>query len=76
MCVESCGNFCKEREISGLVGDNGAGKTTFLKLLSGLATPSEGEIALFGEHEEKKIEKMRKGQAFSLKIPDFIRSLM
>ena len=34
----------KEGEIIGLLGANGVGKTTFLKLLSGLIEPDDGEI--------------------------------
>jgi ABC-2 type transport system ATP-binding protein len=30
--------------VSGLLGLNGAGKTTLFKLLSGLITPSQGEV--------------------------------
>jgi len=33
--------------IFGLLGKNGAGKTTFLAMLMGLITPSEGEIFIF-----------------------------
>ncbi len=35
-------------EILGIVGPNGSGKTSLLKLLAKLAAPQEGEIALFG----------------------------
>lgn len=35
-------------EIYGFIGRNGAGKTTFMKMISGLSTPTEGEITLFG----------------------------
>lgn len=34
--------------IYGFIGRNGAGKTTCLKMISGLATPTEGEIEIFG----------------------------
>ena len=33
-------------EVHALVGENGAGKSTFVKILSGVYTPSEGEIFL------------------------------
>lgn len=33
--------------VYGLIGRNGAGKTTFLKMLAGLASPSSGEIEIF-----------------------------
>ncbi|MFQ5622711.1 MAG: ATP-binding cassette domain-containing protein [Paracoccaceae bacterium] len=36
-------------EVLGVVGDNGAGKSTFMKVLSGLYPPSEGEIIFDGQ---------------------------
>jgi ABC-2 type transport system ATP-binding protein len=36
-------------EIAGLVGHNGAGKTTFFEIASGLLTPDDGKIELTGE---------------------------
>jgi ABC-2 type transport system ATP-binding protein len=38
----------REGEITGLVGPDGAGKTTMIRLLAGLMTPDEGEIAVLG----------------------------
>ncbi len=38
----------KEGEIIGLLGANGAGKTTILKMLCGLIVPSEGSISVSG----------------------------
>lgn len=50
-------------EIVGLVGRNGAGKTTILRMISGLATESSGEIELFGKtgKSEKVKERSRMG---------------
>lgn len=39
----------KRGEIYGFIGRNGAGKTTFMKMISGLSEPTEGEIVLFGD---------------------------
>jgi branched-chain amino acid transport system ATP-binding protein len=39
----------RQDEILGIAGPNGAGKTTLFDVISGLAAPSEGRIALFGE---------------------------
>ena len=37
-----------EGEIIGVIGHNGAGKTTLLKILSGLITPTSGELTMNG----------------------------
>jgi len=43
-------SFAIERgEIFGFVGSNGCGKTTTMKMLTGLLPPTEGEALLFGE---------------------------
>lgn len=39
----------RQGDIYGLIGRNGAGKTTVLKMISGLAAPTEGEFTLFGK---------------------------
>lgn len=39
----------KKGEIYGLIGRNGAGKTTILKMLSGLSTPAEGSYSILGK---------------------------
>ncbi len=47
--------------IYGFVGRNGAGKTTVIRLISGLQTPTSGEYTLFGkESTEKEIGKSRR----------------
>ena len=38
----------KKGSIYGFIGRNGAGKTTFLKMISGLSQPTSGEIEMFG----------------------------
>lgn len=39
----------KKGEIYGFLGQNGAGKTTIMKMLTGLISPTGGEIELFGK---------------------------
>ncbi|QDP39350.1 ABC transporter ATP-binding protein [Radiobacillus deserti] len=59
-----------EPKIYGLLGRNGAGKTTFMQLLSGLILPNEGEILIDGEtpFENRKLTEaicfIREGQNF------------
>ncbi len=38
-----------EGEVHGLIGENGAGKSTFIKLLSGAFQPNNGQITISGE---------------------------
>lgn len=42
----------KKGAIYGFIGRNGAGKTTFLKMICGLSKPTYGEIELFGYKNE------------------------
>lgn len=38
------------QEIVGLLGDNGAGKSTLIKILTGVHTPTKGDIYFEGQH--------------------------
>lgn len=40
-------------DVYGFIGKNGAGKTTFMRLVLGLALPDSGEIRLFGGEDRK-----------------------
>lgn len=56
----------KQGEIIGLIGANGAGKTTTLKMLSGLLTPTAGQIRILGRDPFKKEEAFKKNIALVL----------
>ena len=46
--------------IYGFVGENGAGKTTFIRIICGLQKPTSGNYTLYGvKSSEKAIAKMR-----------------
>ncbi|MBS6765221.1 MAG: ABC transporter ATP-binding protein [Clostridium sp.] len=65
----------KRGDIYGLIGDNGAGKTTFLKLLTGQIYPSGGELKLFGAYSEKELEQNRKRTGAIVESPGFYPKL-
>ena len=49
----------KENEIFGLIGHNGAGKTTALRIISTLISATSGSIKVFGYDVAKQPEKVR-----------------
>ena len=58
--VDSVNMHIEERSIYGFVGENGSGKTTIMRLLTGLAEPSKGSFKLFGvENKSSQIYKVR-----------------
>lgn len=61
----------KQGEIFGFLGANGAGKTTAIKMLCGLLTPTSGKATVAGFNVFKETEKIKKNigymsQRFSL----------
>ena len=56
--VDNVNMHIKKGAIYGFIGRNGAGKTTCLKMISGLSKPTYGEIEMFG-YRGKELEKVR-----------------
>jgi ABC-2 type transport system ATP-binding protein len=56
--VEGVDAEIRRGQIYGLIGQNGAGKTTFIRMLTGLIAPTDGQIELFGE-SAARLEKAR-----------------
>jgi ABC-2 type transport system ATP-binding protein len=48
-----------EAGVIGLVGANGAGKSTFIKIMLGLLAPSSGEVRVFGLDPVTETDKVR-----------------
>ena len=51
----------EQGDIYGFIGQNGAGKSTTLKLLSGLARPTQGEALIFGKPVRDSVARRRVG---------------
>lgn len=54
----------KKGEVLGLVGHNGAGKSTILKVISGILRPTEGSVALYGN----VVPMLELGSGFDLEM--------
>jgi len=48
-----------EGEIFGFLGANGAGKTTAIRVLSGLSEPTSGEVIVAGFNAKKQPERIK-----------------
>lgn len=65
-----------EGSIYGFVGENGSGKTTIMRLLTGLATPNEGTYSLFGvDFKDPKIFEERKNIAAIVEAVSYVPSM-
>jgi ABC-2 type transport system ATP-binding protein len=59
--VNGANMHIEKGDIYGFVGENGAGKTTIIRMISGLANPTEGKFELFGvNNKSKEIENAKK----------------
>ena len=60
LAVNKVNIHVEQGDIYGLIGKNGAGKTTSMKMILGTLFPTEGEILLFGNNNLAK-ERQRIG---------------
>ena len=63
----------KKGHIYGLIGPNGAGKTTIMKMIAGLAAPTSGRIAIFGNSDH--LDESRSRMSFMLETPYLDKSM-
>jgi ABC-2 type transport system ATP-binding protein len=49
----------QQGEVFGLLGPNGSGKTTTINMISGLSTPTSGEISIMGYDVRRQARKVR-----------------
>lgn len=59
----------KRGMVYGIIGANGAGKSTFMRTVMGLIATDEGEIELFGETGPKGLQRARRKMGQSIETP-------
>ena len=69
--VNSVNLNIEKGQIYGLVGRNGAGKTTIIRMVTAQTAPTEGELALFGATEPGALGKMRARTGAMVETPSF-----
>jgi len=62
-------------EIYGFIGENGAGKTTMMRLITGLSFPTNGSISLFGKSGEKELQKQRSRIGCMVETPALYKNM-
>lgn len=65
----------KKGQIYGLLGRNGAGKTTIMRMLLNLALPTQGQIRLFGEEISKNKRNVYHRIGSLIESPGFYNNL-
>ena len=65
-----------EGEIYGFVGENGSGKTTIMRLLTGLAEPTKGGYSLFGiNYKDRRIYDKRREMSAIVETTSLVPSM-
>ena len=65
-----------EKTIYGFVGENGSGKTTIMRLLTGLAEPNEGGYSLFGiSNKDHRIYQARKDMSAIVEVTSLVPTM-
>ena len=63
-------------DIYGFVGENGSGKTTIIRLITGLISPTVGRFELFGvPHDSKEILHARRKVGAIVETPSIYRNM-
>lgn len=73
--VNSLNLQVKQGHIYGLLGRNGAGKTTAMKLLLNLTNPTSGEIRIFGKNMKNDAKKILPRVGSLIEAPGFYPNL-
>ena len=50
LCIDTLNVYIKQNELLGMIGPNGAGKTTVFNIVTGVYTPTEGQVIFNGNN--------------------------
>ena len=76
MVIDHVNMHVEEKSIYGFVGENGSGKTTIMRLVTGLAEPTRGTYSLFGiERRDRRIHNARKQISAIVETASLVPSL-
>jgi len=73
--VDNVSLTVEKGDIFGLIGQNGAGKTTFMRLVASLTYPDSGSIELFGESEPARLTAARSRMGSVIEAPALFANL-
>jgi zinc transport system ATP-binding protein len=75
--LEDAGFHIHQGEFVALVGPNGSGKTTVLKLLLGLETPLKGKVEIFGPRNREGLgyvpQQAQQDRAFPITVAEVVK---
>lgn len=70
--LENVSISLEKGKIYGLIGQNGAGKTTFMRIIAGLSFPTSGELYLFNQSNQKALQAGRKQMGSMIENPSIL----
>lgn len=67
--LENVSISLEKKHIYGFIGENGAGKSTFMKIITGLTYPTSGTFSILGKENDCDREKMRRHIGSMIEAP-------
>ncbi|MCL2589078.1 MAG: ABC transporter ATP-binding protein [Oscillospiraceae bacterium] len=75
VAVDNVSLTIEQGDIFGLIGQNGAGKTSFMRMITSLSKPDSGEIELFGATTPAKLTAARARTGSVIETPAMFHNL-
>ncbi|MGM9988358.1 MAG: ABC transporter ATP-binding protein [Bacillaceae bacterium] len=73
--VDNVNMTIRKGQIYGFIGQNGAGKTTFIRIVTGLIHATSGEVSLLGGTSKAELEEARKHVGSLVESPSFYENM-